>query len=55
LRDAHAARRDVYVKMLDEPLRHPDDMYTRLSLRLGILRANAFLTWANAAMKELKR
>ena len=55
LRDALAARLDVYLKMSHEPLRHPDDAYTRLTLRLGILRANAFLTWASAAMKELER
>jgi DNA-binding PadR family transcriptional regulator len=55
LRDAHAARLEVYLKMSDEPIRHPDDRSTRLSLGLGILRAKAFLTWADAAMKELER
>lgn len=55
LRDAHTARLDVYLKMAETPLRHPDDGYSRLTLRLGILRANAFLAWADAAIRELER
>jgi DNA-binding PadR family transcriptional regulator len=55
LRDAHAARLDVYLKMAETPLRQPDDGSARLTLRLGILRASAFLAWADAAISELER
>jgi DNA-binding PadR family transcriptional regulator len=55
-RDAYAQRRAVYEE-IDRTAgnRSTRDTYTRLALHYGIARAQAAVTWADAAASELRR
>lgn len=53
LRDSYAARLAVYERMSMEPPHQLDDEYTQLTLRYGIVRMRAHVTWADAALKDL--